>query len=41
MGGDMREFLTPPKIRAWYENVGRGSRITADVYARSLRLFCH
>jgi len=25
----------------WHENVARGSRITADVYARSLRLFCH
>jgi hypothetical protein len=41
MGVDIGDFLTPPKIRAWYENVGRGSRITSDVYARSLRLFCH
>ncbi len=41
MGTNIREFLAPSKIRAWYENVGRGSRITADVYARSLRLFCH
>jgi hypothetical protein len=30
-----------PSLRSWYENVARGSRITSDVYARSLRLFCH
>lgn len=40
MGTEIRDFLDPPKIRAWYDNVGRGSRITSDVYARSLRLFC-
>jgi hypothetical protein len=42
MGGvEIRDFLAPPGLRAWYENVARGSRITADVYGRSLRLFCH
>ena len=42
MGGiEIREFLSLPSLRAWYENVARGSRITADVYSRSLRLFCH
>jgi len=42
MGGvEIREFLSLPSLKAWYENVARGSRITADVYARSLRLFCH
>lgn len=34
-------FLAAPTLRAWHDNVARGSRITADVYARSLRLFCH
>ncbi|MGI0132286.1 MAG: hypothetical protein ACREDK_04240 [Thermoplasmata archaeon] len=41
MGTPIQEFLAPPKIRAWYDNVGRGSRITADIYARSARLLCH
>jgi len=39
-GLDKKRFLELPGIGAWYANVGRGSRITADVYARSLRLFC-
>ncbi|MGP8130767.1 MAG: hypothetical protein ACLQHA_07200, partial [Thermoplasmata archaeon] len=42
MGGvEIREFLALPSLKAWYENVARGSRITADVYSRSLRLFCY
>ena len=41
MGGvGIRAFLRDPGLAAWHENVARGSRITADVYARSLRLFC-
>jgi len=42
MGGvEIRHFLSHPSLTAWHNNVARGSRITADVYARSLRLFCH
>ena len=42
MGGvAIRDFLSHPNLTAWHNNVARGSRITADVYARSLRLFCH
>ena len=41
MGTPIRESLAPTKIRAWYDNVARGSRVTADLYARSLRLFGH
>lgn len=37
----MAEFLATTDVRRWNENTARGSRITADVYARSLRLFCH
>ena len=40
-GTPIRDFLAPPGRAAWHANVARGSRITADVYARSLRLFCH
>ncbi|MGP8148759.1 MAG: hypothetical protein ACLQNF_06830, partial [Thermoplasmata archaeon] len=40
-GVRIHEFLALPSLRAWHDNVARGSRITADVYARSLRLFCH
>jgi site-specific recombinase XerC len=38
---DIHAFLAMPSLKAWHGNVARGSRITADVYARSLRLFCH
>ena len=27
-------------VRRWYENVARGSRVTADVYLRRLEAFC-
>jgi len=27
-------------VRRWYENIGAGSRITADVYLRTLGLYC-
>lgn len=40
-GVTIQEFLASPGRAAWHANVARGSRITADVYARSLRLFCH
>ena len=32
--------LEDKEIRRWYENVARGSLITADAYLRSLFLFC-
>ena len=32
--------LEDPVVNRWYENVGRGSVITADTYLRSLFLFC-
>ena len=40
-GPSKQELLRSAPLRRWYENVGRGSIITADVKLRSLRLFCH
>jgi hypothetical protein len=40
-GISMEEFLSPASLRDWHQNVARGSRVTADIWARSLRLFCH
>ena len=40
-GPSKQELLQTVPLRRWYENVGRGSVITADVKLRSLRLFCH
>ena len=40
-GPSKQELLQSVPLRRWYENVGRGSAITADVKLRSLRLFCH
>jgi hypothetical protein len=40
-GPSKQELLQSVPLRRWYENVGRGSVITADVKLRSLRLFCH
>ncbi len=40
-GPSKQELLRSVPLRRWYENVGRGSVITADVKLRSLRLFCH
>jgi len=33
-------LLSDVDIRRWYENVGRGSKVTADVYLRRLGNFC-
>jgi len=35
-----RQLLSDPEVRRWYDNVARGSIITADVYLRRLGLFC-
>ena len=34
------QLLANPDVRRWYENVARGSRVTADVYLRRLGSFC-
>ena len=31
---------TDPSVRRWYDNLARGSEITADVYLRRLGSFC-
>ncbi|MEM0010715.1 MAG: site-specific integrase, partial [Candidatus Bathyarchaeia archaeon] len=33
-------MLVDVDVRRWYENVARGSRVTADVYLRRLGSFC-
>ncbi len=33
-------LLEDPDLRRWYENVARGSTVTADVYLRRLGGFC-
>ena len=33
-------LLEDPGVKRWYQNVARGSRITADVYLRRLGFFC-
>jgi len=33
-------LLEDPEVKRWYQNVARGSRITADVYLRRLGAFC-
>ncbi|MGC8663924.1 MAG: site-specific integrase, partial [Thermoplasmata archaeon] len=35
-----RILLENNSVRRWYENVSAGSKITADVYLRTLGLFC-
>ena len=35
-----QHLLEDPEVKRWYENVARGSRITADVYLRRLGAFC-
>jgi integrase len=35
-----RILLENNSVRRWYENAGAGSKITADVYLRTLGLFC-
>ncbi|MGC9167242.1 MAG: site-specific integrase, partial [Thermoplasmata archaeon] len=35
-----RILLESNSVRRWYENVSAGSKITADVYLRTLGLFC-
>jgi hypothetical protein len=37
---EKRERLKDPEIRRWFENIARGSQITADNYLRSLFNFC-
>jgi len=34
-------LLENPEVKRWYQNVARGSRITADVYLRRLGSFCN
>ncbi|MEM2926947.1 MAG: site-specific integrase, partial [Candidatus Bathyarchaeia archaeon] len=36
-----RGLLSDPKVRRWFENVARGSPVTAEVYLRRLGSFCH
>ncbi len=38
--GPHQKLLNDPDIKRWYDNVARGSRITADVYLRRLGNFC-
>ncbi|MEM2825606.1 MAG: site-specific integrase, partial [Candidatus Bathyarchaeia archaeon] len=33
-------LLNDVDVRRWYDNVARGSRVTADVYLRRLGSFC-
>ncbi|MEM2454816.1 MAG: site-specific integrase, partial [Candidatus Bathyarchaeia archaeon] len=33
-------LLVDVDVRRWYDNVARGSRVTADVYLRRLGSFC-
>ncbi len=35
-----RDLFEDPNIKRWYDNVSRGSRITADVYLRRLGSIC-
>ena len=35
-----RHLLLDPTIKRWYDNLARGSEITADVYLRRLGSFC-
>ena len=35
-----RQLLSDPEVKRWYDNVARGSIITADVYLRRLGLLC-
>ena len=36
MSSKRDELLKDPDVRRWYDNVARGSQITADVYLRRL-----
>lgn len=38
--GSSKDMLKDPHIKRWYDNVGRGSITTADVYLRRLKGFC-
>ena len=35
-----RDLFEDPEVKRWYDNVARGSRITADVYLRRLGSIC-
>jgi hypothetical protein len=39
--GEYASLLEDKTIRRWYDNVARGSVVTADVYLRRLGHFCH
>ena len=41
MESEYSSLLENAKIRRWYENISRGSRVTADVYLRRLGYFCN
>jgi hypothetical protein len=34
-------LLEDPDVKRWYDNISRGSRVTADVYLRRLGSFCN
>ncbi len=36
-----RHLLADPDMKRWYDNVCRGSKITADVYLRRLGFLCN
>jgi len=38
--GKYKELLQDPETRRWYENLRRGSHITADNSLRQLGLLC-
>ena len=44
MGGNVRpsyrHLLSDPKVERWFDNVARGSRVTAEVYLSCLGAFC-
>ncbi|MCL4230376.1 MAG: site-specific integrase [Dehalococcoidia bacterium] len=40
MGSKHARLLQSKKVRLWYENVSRGSNLTANVYLRRLGLLC-
>ncbi|MBS7656281.1 site-specific integrase [Candidatus Bathyarchaeota archaeon] len=40
MRSKYRDLLADPDVNRWYNNVARGSEVTADVYLRRLGSFC-
>jgi hypothetical protein len=39
--GEYASLLNDKTVKRWYDNVARGSLVTADVYLRRLGKFCH